>query len=64
MKIHTQIIEKEGKKEFVVIPINEFKKIEEMIEDYEDLGDLREAKVSSKGEKAVPLNKVIKSMKL
>ena len=64
MKIHTQIIEKEGKKEFVVIPINEFKKIEEMIEDYEDLRDLREAKVSSKGEKAVPLNKVIKSLKL
>ncbi|MFA6654121.1 MAG: type II toxin-antitoxin system Phd/YefM family antitoxin [Candidatus Delongbacteria bacterium] len=64
MKIHTQIIEKEGKKEFVVIPINEFKKIEEMIEDYEDLRDLREAKVSSKGEKAVPLNMVMKSLKL
>jgi len=64
MKIHTQIIEKEGKKEFVVIPINEFKKIEEMIEDYEDLRDLREAKESSKGEKAVPLNKIIKSLKL
>jgi len=51
-------------KEFVVIPINEFKKIEEMIEDYEDIKDLREAKESSKGEKAIPLKKVIKSLKL
>jgi len=64
MKIHTQIIEKEGKKEFVVIPIKEFKIIEEMVEDYEDLRDLREAKESSKGEKAIPLKKVIKSLKL
>jgi len=64
MKLHTQILEKEGKKEFVVIPINEFKKIEEMIEDYEDIKDLREAKESSKGEKAVALKKVIKSLKL
>jgi prophage antirepressor-like protein len=40
------------------------KKIKETVEDYEDLRDLREAKESSKGEKAVPLNKVIKSLKL
>jgi len=64
MKLHTQIIEKEGKKEFVVIPVKEFKILEEMIEDYEDLRDLREAKASSKDEKAVPIKKVIKSLKL
>ena len=34
MELHTQIIKKEGKKEFVVIPIKEFEKLEEVLENY------------------------------
>jgi len=44
MSIHPQVIEKEGKKEFVVLPYEEFLAIKENLEDYEDLKDLREAK--------------------
>ena len=64
MKLHTQIIEKEGKKEFVVIPVKEFEKIQEMIEDYEDLRDLKVAKINSKGEKSVPFKDAVKGLKL
>ncbi len=44
MSIHPQVIEKEGKKEFVVLPYEEFLAIKESLEDYEDLKELREAK--------------------
>ncbi len=44
MTLHPQIIEKEGKKEFVVLPYEEFVQLQEEIEDYEDLKDLRCAK--------------------
>lgn len=46
MSIHPQVIEKEGKKEFVVLPYEEFLAIKENLEDYEDLKELREAKAA------------------
>lgn len=46
MSIHPQIIEREGKKEFVVLPYEEFLAIKENLEDYEDLKELREAKAA------------------
>ena len=36
MSIHPQIIEKEGKKEYVVLPYEEFLVIKELLEDFED----------------------------
>jgi len=39
MLLHPQVIEKEGVKEFVVLPYEEFLQIQEALE---DLGDLRE----------------------
>lgn len=64
MDIHPQVIEKEGKKEFVILPYEEFVAMEEMLNDYEDLKDLREAKEASKGDVAVPLGKVISDLKV
>ena len=55
MSIHPQVIEKEGKKEFVVLPYEEFLAIKESLEDFEDLKDLREAKAESKDESTVKL---------
>ena len=46
MSIHPQFIEKEGKKEFVILPYEEFLAIKENLEDYEDLKELREAKAA------------------
>lgn len=42
-QIHPQIIEKDGKKEFVVLPYEEFRRLEEELADYHDLRALREA---------------------
>jgi PHD/YefM family antitoxin component YafN of YafNO toxin-antitoxin module len=55
MSIHPQVIEKEGKKEFVVLPYEEFLAIKESLEDFEDLKDLRKAKAESAGESTVKL---------
>jgi PHD/YefM family antitoxin component YafN of YafNO toxin-antitoxin module len=44
MDLNLQIIEKNGKKEFVVLPYEEFLKIREELDDYEDLRILRKAK--------------------
>jgi hypothetical protein len=39
-----QIIKKDGKKEYVVMPYDEFLKIQEELDDYQNLHCLREAK--------------------
>lgn len=41
MSIHPQIIEKDGIKEFVVLPYAEFLQIQEELEDFDDLKTLR-----------------------
>ena len=44
MELHPKILEKDGKKEFVILPYEEFERIETELNAYEDLRDLREAK--------------------
>ncbi|MDA0739072.1 MAG: type II toxin-antitoxin system Phd/YefM family antitoxin [Nitrospirae bacterium] len=62
MTLHPQIIEKEGKKEFVVLPYEEFVQLQEKIEDYEDLKDLRSAKETEKSSPTVSLAEVKKDL--
>ena len=64
MELNPQIIEKDGKKEFAVIPYEEFLALQEALEDYEDLKDLREAKEASIDEASIPLDKVISDLHL
>ena len=64
MNLHAQVLEKNGKKEFVVLPYNEFLKIEESLEDFEDLRELRKAKSSSKHQSSIPLSQVKKELNL
>jgi Antitoxin Phd_YefM, type II toxin-antitoxin system len=63
MRLNPQIIEKGGKKEFVVLPYEEYQAIEELMEDYMDLIDLREAKAEGQGQPSIPLDEVIKELK-
>jgi PHD/YefM family antitoxin component YafN of YafNO toxin-antitoxin module len=66
MELQTQIIKKNGKNEYVVISYEDYLKIKEKLEDYEDLLDLRKAKEASVTEPTVPFKKVqeiIKSKK-
>jgi len=46
--LHAQIIKKNGKKDYVVLPYEEFLKVQEELEDYDDLRSLREAKEKEK----------------
>jgi len=46
--LHAQIIKKNGKKDYVVLPYKEFLKVQEKLEDYDDLRSLREAKETEK----------------
>ena len=55
MSIHPQVIEKEGRKKFVVLPYEEFLAIKESLEDFQDLKNLREAKSESFGKGTVKL---------
>jgi hypothetical protein len=41
---HPNILGKDGKKMFVVLPFDEFVQIQEALQDFQDLKDLREAK--------------------
>ncbi len=60
---NAQIIKKEGKKEFVVLPYDEFLKIQEQLLDYEDLRCLRKAKETEKDAPAVSLDELKKQIK-
>ena len=42
--LHYQVLEKDGHKEFVVLPYEEFLQLREELEDFEDLRQLRQAK--------------------
>jgi len=44
VKLHPNILELEGKKAFAVLPYEEFLQIQEELENYEDLKELRTAK--------------------
>jgi len=44
MNLHVNYVKKDGKKEFVVIPYEEFIELQEQLADYEDLRELRKAK--------------------
>lgn len=47
MTLHPQIIEKDGRKEFVVLPYEEFVKLQELLEDYAKLKTLRDEQTAA-----------------
>jgi hypothetical protein len=53
--LHPQIIEQEGRKAFAVLPYNEFLNVQEVLEEYEDLRQLREAKERESGAPTITL---------
>lgn len=60
---NAQIIKKEGKKEFVVIPYDEFMKIQEELNNYEDLQCLRKAKETEKDAPTISMNELKKQLR-
>jgi hypothetical protein len=51
VELHPSFIEREGKKEYAVIPIEEFERLQDFLEDAQDLFALRQAKTEDSGER-------------
>ena len=60
--LHINYIEKDGKKEFVVIPYDEFIELQELLADYEDLRELRKAKSEEEDSPTVNLEEAKKQL--
>ena len=63
MELEPQIIKKDGENEFVVLPYNDYLKIKQALEDYEDLIDLRKAKNETINEPGIPFKDVKELLK-
>jgi hypothetical protein len=60
LQLHPEFLKKNGRNEFVVLPYEEFVKIQELLEDAEDLLELRRARAENAGSDGVPLEEVMK----
>lgn len=64
IEVHPNFLERNGKKEFAVIPYEEFESLMEALADYEDLLELRDAKESEEGHPGTPLSEVRKALEI
>jgi len=62
--LNAQIIKKDGKKEYAVLPYDEYLKIQEELQDYEDLRNLREAKEAEKDAPTIGMDELKKKIKM
>ena len=62
--LHPNILERDGKKAFAVLPYEEFVRIEEELDSFEDLKDLRAAKTEEANAPASSLASVRKELKI
>jgi antitoxin (DNA-binding transcriptional repressor) of toxin-antitoxin stability system len=59
-----QILEKEGKPAFAVVPIEEYKAMRQRLDDLEDLALLREAEAADRKAPGRPLKDVLRELGL
>jgi len=64
MKLHPEILSKNGRKQFVVLPYEVFVAVQERLADAEDLLELRKAKRAEGGKKSIPLAAVKRTLEL
>ncbi|MBI3987802.1 MAG: type II toxin-antitoxin system Phd/YefM family antitoxin [Lentisphaerae bacterium] len=62
--LHPNILERDGKKAFAVLPYEEFVRIAEELDDFEDLKDLRAAKAKEANAPAASLASVRRQLKI
>lgn len=62
MSIHPQIIEKEGRKECVVLPYDEFVALQDKLEDYQDLKTHRQEKAEASHLPTKSLDQILKKI--
>ena len=64
LKLHPEIMSKNGRKQFVVLPYEEFVAVQERLADADDLLELRKAKRAEGGKKSIPLAAVKRTLGL
>ena len=64
IELHPEILEKDGKKQFVILTYEEFAAIEQALADAEDLAALREAKKEEQAAPSIPLEQVVDELGL
>lgn len=62
--LNIQIIKKNGKKEYVVMPYEEFLRVQEELDDYQNLRCLREAKKAEENAPTISLEELKKHLKM
>ena len=62
--LHPEILTKNGKKEFAVLPYDEFVAMQERLADAEDLLELRKAKRTEGKKRSIPLADVKRRLQL
>ena len=64
IELHPEIIEKDAKKQFVILKYEEFVAIQEALADADDLAALRAAKKDERDAPAIPLDQVVDELGL
>jgi PHD/YefM family antitoxin component YafN of YafNO toxin-antitoxin module len=64
MNLHVNYVKKNGKKEFAVIPHEEFIELQEQLADYEDFRELRKAKAKEADAPTVSLEEAKKRLNI
>jgi hypothetical protein len=64
IELHPEILEKDGKKQFVILPYEEFQAIEEALADAEDLMALRDAKKEEQDSPTISLEDAVEELGL
>lgn len=60
LELHPEFLKKNGRNEFVVLPYDEFVRLQEVLENAEDLLDLEKAREENAGHPGVPLEEVMR----
>ncbi len=64
IRLHPEFLTKDGKKEFAVLPYEEFVALQELLADAADVLDLREAKEEEASAETIPLSEIRKTLGL
>lgn len=64
INLHPEYISKKGKKEFVILPYEEYTLLQEYLEQVEDLLELRKVKEKEKKKKSISFDRVKSELNL
>ena len=64
LTLHPEILSKNGKKQFAVLPYEEFVALQQQLDDAQDLLELRKAKRAEGKKKSIPLKEAKQALGL